>query len=134
MLMNIPKINNCYVKNSTNEKVLTRKEQMIEQRIMKAEQASQGVVAGFLNNLMGDFFNSLLNSNFDGEDGDGESMETEDNAPNHRLLEHLNVEFGNILAKSREMKQLRDMITLNVLSGEDRAFFKKKLGMEVYNG
>jgi len=134
MLMNIPKINNCCVKSNANEKVLTRKEQMVEQRIMEAEGASKGVVAGFLNNLMGDFFNSILNSNFDSEDSDGDSMETEDNAPNRRLLEHLNEEFGNILAKSREMKQLRDMITFSVLSPEDRDFFKKKLGMEVYNG
>lgn len=134
MLGHIPKINYFCDKSISNEKVLTRKEQMHERRIVEAENASKGVVAGFLNNLMGDFFNSLLNTDLDPENQESDSMETEDNVPNRGLLEHLNVEFGNILAKSREMKQLRDMITMNVLSPEDRDYFKKKIGMGVYNG
>ena len=136
-MISIPKINNFYANNMLNVKMLDQKGKVLERKIQEAEKASVGFVANFLNSCMEDFFNSLVNTGneFDDENEDkSESLDTEDNSPNRKLLEHLTVEFGNILAKSPEMKQIRDMITVDILSPDDRNEFKKLVGMEAYYG
>ena len=136
-MINIPKINNSYGNSIAGVKMLNQKERMLKHKIQEAENASVGFVANFLNSCMEDFFNSLVNTGneFDEDTEDkSESLDTEDNSPNRKLLEHLTVEFGNILAKSPEMKQIRDMITLDILSPDDRKEFKKLICTEAYYG
>lgn len=78
--------------------------------IKKIDHQSEQFIANFINTLMDDFFENIMDNQTQNDDNEDESVTN-----NNCLLSHFKSEFGKSFASSREMSPFKNLIKRDIL-------------------